>query len=219
MSGCNSDHLNVQKNKCINELEKIFLEIPEVNIRTNLRHQHEQIRLMITRVLRPHNDNQDPYDDTTISAKIPDLDVSQTKALKVINSAFEKVKEADLLDLFVNGNLVWESVVEGYDEGISSVEPTITKRLRDKLGTVKNSNDMFMVFSRFNALFVPPQIQGVIRQYQTKLIQLGKNDIESLQEKLNGQHIESEFDRLSYLKKTESQVDELMVQVVARNGL
>lgn len=42
---------------------------------------------------------------------------------------------------------------------------------------------MFRIFSRFNALFVRPHIQGAIREYQTHLIQKVKDDIESLHEK------------------------------------
>ena len=50
-------------------------------------------------------------------------------------------------------------------------------RLRDQLGTAKNANEMFRIFSRFNALFVRPHIRGAIREYQTQLIQRvkGKN--------------------------------------------
>ena len=59
----------------------------------------------------------------------------------------------------------------------------ITARLRDQLGTAKNANEMFRIFSRFNALFVRPHIRGAIREYQTQLIQRVKDDIENLHEK------------------------------------
>ena len=39
------------------------------------------------------------------------------------------------------------------------------------MGTAKNANEMFRIFSRFNALFVRPHIRGAIREYQTQLIQ------------------------------------------------
>lgn len=70
-----------------------------------------------------------------------------------------------------------------YDERIDRVETQITARLRDQLGTAKNANEMFRIFSRFNALFVRPHIRGAIREYQTQLIQRVKDDIESLHEK------------------------------------
>ena len=70
-----------------------------------------------------------------------------------------------------------------YDERIDRVEARITARLRDQLGTAKNANEMFRIFSRFNALFVRPHIRGAIREYQAQLIQRVKDDIESLHDK------------------------------------
>ena len=70
-----------------------------------------------------------------------------------------------------------------YDERIDRVETRITARLRDQLGTAKNANEMFRIFSRFNALFVRPHIRGAIREYQTQLMQRVKDDIEALHEK------------------------------------
>jgi hypothetical protein len=47
----------------------------------------------------------------------------------------------------------------------------LTNRSVLQLGTAKNANEMFRIFSRFNALFVRPHIRGAIREYQTQLIQ------------------------------------------------
>jgi len=74
-------------------------------------------------------------------------------------------------------------LVDRYEERIDRVETRITARLRDQLGTARNANEMFRIFSRFNALFVRPHIRGAIREYQTQLIQRVKDDIESLHEK------------------------------------
>ena len=63
------------------------------------------------------------------------------------------------------------------------METKIAARLRDQLGTAKNANEMFRIFSRFNALFVRAQIRGAIREYQTQLIQRVKKDIEGLHNK------------------------------------
>ena len=49
--------------------------------------------------------------------------------------------------------------------------------MRDQLGTAKNANEMFRIFSRFNALFVRPHIRGAIREYQTQLIQRVKVNV------------------------------------------
>ena len=88
-----------------------------------------------------------------------------------------------------------------YDERIDRVETRITARLRDQLGTAKNANEMFRIFSRFNALFVRPHIRGAIREYQTQLIQRVKDDIEALHDKFKACHpflILKSFDILSY---------------------
>ena len=45
------------------------------------------------------------------------------------------------------------------------------------MGTAKNANEMFRIFSRFNALFVRPHIRGAIREYQTQLIQRVKVNV------------------------------------------
>jgi len=73
--------------------------------------------------------------------------------------------------------------VRRYDERIDRVETRITACLRDQLGIARNANEMFRIFSRYNALFVRPHIRGAIREYQTQLIQRVKDDIESLHEK------------------------------------
>lgn len=46
-----------------------------------------------------------------------------------------------------------------YNERVSRVENQIIARLRDRLGTAKNANEMFRVFSKFNALFVRPKVK------------------------------------------------------------
>ena len=63
------------------------------------------------------------------------------------------------------------------------METRIAARLRDQLGTAKNANEMFRIFSRFNALFVRGHIRGAIREYQAQLIQRVKDDIEALHNK------------------------------------
>ena len=45
-----------------------------------------------------------------------------------------------------------------YNERIARVENQIIARLRDRLGTARNANEMFRVFSKFNALFVRPKV-------------------------------------------------------------
>lgn len=70
-----------------------------------------------------------------------------------------------------------------YEERIDRVETRIAARLRDQLGSARNANEMFRIFSRYNVLFVRPHIRGAIREYQTQLIQRVKEDIDNLHKK------------------------------------
>ena len=90
--------------------------------------------------------------------------------------------------------------VARYDKRIDRVETRITARLRDQLGTAKNANGMFRIFSRFNALFVRPHIRGAIREYQTQLIQRVKDDIETLHEKFKVQYNQSKACKMSHVR-------------------
>ena len=69
------------------------------------------------------------------------------------------------------------------------METAIAARLRDQLGTAKSANEMFNIFSRYNALFVRPHIRGAIKEYQSQLIQKVKDDIEGLHQKFKVQKL------------------------------
>lgn len=59
----------------------------------------------------------------------------------------------------VEGTEIWVAAENAYNERVSRVENQIIARLRDKLGTARNANEMFRVFSKFNALFVRPKVR------------------------------------------------------------
>ena len=61
------------------------------------------------------------------------------------------------------------------------MEASITERLRDQLGAARNANEMFQIFSRYNALFVRPHIRGAIHEYQKELMVRVHDDIKRLQ--------------------------------------
>ncbi|CAH8499852.1 unnamed protein product [Heterobilharzia americana] len=190
------------------------------------RHQHEQLRQVIVRVLRPARSAQaDKTKDTAgesndisaingvvvnesgnkISVKVggkeqPLLVASDANAIEEVNLAYEIVKEIDCLDVSKEGSDVWEAAVKRYDERIDRVETRIAARLRDLLGTAKNANEMFRYFSRFNALFVRPHIRGAIREYQTQLIQRVKDDIEALHAKFRVQYTSSKAYHMTKLR-------------------
>lgn len=93
-----------------------------------------------------------------------------------VKDAYEIVKRIDVLDVSVggfecfissakhqlglsDGTEIWVAAENAYNERVSRVENQIIARLRDRLGTARNANEMFRVFSKFNALFVRPKVR------------------------------------------------------------
>uniref|UniRef100_A0A8C3ASK7 Cytoplasmic dynein 1 heavy chain 1 n=1 Tax=Cyclopterus lumpus TaxID=8103 RepID=A0A8C3ASK7_CYCLU len=170
------------------------------------RRQHEQLRAVIVRVLRPQvsalpqhapGETVEPQ-DLKVAGVL--FDAADANAIEEVNLAYENVKEVDGLDVSKEGMEAWEAAMKRYDERIDRVETRITARLRDQLGTAKNANEMFRIFSRFNALFVRPHIRGAIREYQTQLIQRVKDDIESLHDKFKVQYPQSQACKMSHVR-------------------
>ncbi|KAJ9599379.1 hypothetical protein L9F63_010141, partial [Diploptera punctata] len=161
------------------------------------RRQHEQLRTVILRVLRPTLMNQET---AGMKPDILGLEAADANAIEEVNLAYENVKEVDCLDISREGLEAWDAAVRRYEERIDRVETRITAHLRDQLGTAKNANEMFRIFSRFNALFVRPHIRGAIREYQTQLIQRVKDDIEALHEKFKVQYPLSKSCRMSFVR-------------------
>ncbi|XP_065167911.1 dynein heavy chain, cytoplasmic isoform X2 [Atheta coriaria] len=170
------------------------------------RRQHEQLRTVIVRVLRPSIRDVSSFNEADMAdleAPKPDtftVDAADANAIEEVNLAYENVKEVDCLDISKEGQDAWDAAVQRYEERIDRVEARITAHLRDQLGTAKNANEMFRIFSRFNALFVRPHIRGAIREYQTHLIQRVKDDIEALHEKFKVQYPASNCARNSKVR-------------------
>ncbi|XP_027203133.2 dynein heavy chain, cytoplasmic isoform X1 [Dermatophagoides pteronyssinus] len=180
------------------------------------RRQHEQLRAVIIRVLRPsitstmiktkdgtetmENDSEKASSgfDSTLSTNTSSImTTADINEIEEVNNAYELVKEVDALDMSKEGNDCWEASLKRYEERIDRVEARITAKLRDQLGMAKNANEMFRIFSRFNALFVRPHISGAIREYQTQLIQRVKDDIETLHEKFKVQYPQNKACKMS----------------------
>ncbi|KAI0665821.1 dynein heavy chain [Trametes maxima] len=89
-----------------------------------------------------------------------------------VKEAYEVMKRIDVLDVSTEGGEIWVAAENAYNE-----RNQIIARLCDRLGTARNANEMFRVFSKFNALFVRP------KEYQTQLIDSVKEDIKCLHEK------------------------------------
>ena len=101
-----------------------------------------------------------------------------------VKEAYEVVKRIDVLDvsvgklvfvllwmwmelmgffwILVEGTEIWVTAENAYNERVSRVENQIIARLRDRLGMARNANEMFRVFSKFNALFVRPKVCVVV---------------------------------------------------------
>ena len=129
------------------------------------RKQHEELRTVIQAVLGT----------TTATAEF--------NAETELKNAFDNVKTIDVLDISVDGQEAWRVAMETYDASIDRIESRVTVKLQDRLGGCRNANEMFRVFSNFNALFYRPKVRGAIQQYQTLLIDRVKNDIKELQNK------------------------------------
>ncbi|KAF7760646.1 hypothetical protein Agabi119p4_10055 [Agaricus bisporus var. burnettii] len=117
-----------------------------------------------------------------------------------VKEAYEVVKRVDVLDVSVEGQEIWVTAENAYNERVSRVENQIIAKLRDRLGTARNANEMFRVFSKFNALFVRPKIRGAIQEYQTQLIDSVKEDIQRLHHKFKTQYRASEAYHMSQMR-------------------
>ncbi|CAJ0832790.1 14199_t:CDS:2 [Entrophospora sp. SA101] len=127
-------------------------------------------------------------------------DDNNIDALEEVRLAYESVKDIDVLDVSLEGTEIWMHAENAYNERVSRVENQIIASLRDRLGTCKNANEMFRVFSKFNALFVRPKIRGAIQEYQTLLLESVKDDIAKLQVKFTEQYRNSQANHMAQLR-------------------
>ena len=75
-----------------------------------------------------------------------------------------------LIFFFAEGTEIWVAAENAYNERVARVENQIISRLRDRLGTARNANEMFRVFSKFNALFVRPKVNIVTDRHQNSVL-------------------------------------------------
>ncbi|KAL0579672.1 dynein heavy chain [Marasmius crinis-equi] len=136
----------------------------------NWRKQHEQLAVMT---------------GPTKGLAVEGFELGGIDMEEEVKEAYEIVKRIDVLDVSVKGTEIWVAAEHAYNEWVSRVENQIIVRLRDWLGTVRNANETFRVFSKFNALFVRPKIRGAIQECQMQLIDLVKEDVKHLHDKPN----------------------------------
>ncbi|KAF8870591.1 cytoplasmic dynein heavy chain 1 [Gymnopilus junonius] len=128
------------------------------------------------------------------------MDVGGMDMEEEVKEAYEVVKRIDVLDVSIEGTEIWVAAENAYNERVSRVENQIIAKLRDRLGTARNANEMFRVFSKFNALFVRAKIRGAIQEYQTQLIDSVKEDIKHLHEKFKTQYRYSEAYHMAQMR-------------------
>lgn len=165
------------------------------------RHGHEQLQRTIANVLGPKSyENGIPTGATTGGNGVAVVeDIGDVDAVDEVAQAYAVLKDVDVLDVSPEGTEIWIAAENAYNERTSRVENSIIARLRDRLATAKTANEMFRVFSKFNALFVRPKIRGAIQEYQTQLIDSVKQDIAALHERFKQQYGHSEAHAMAQL--------------------
>ncbi|WWC73019.1 uncharacterized protein I206_106984 [Kwoniella pini CBS 10737] len=117
-----------------------------------------------------------------------------------VRLSYESVKNVDVLDVSSEGSEIWYTAETAYNDRVARIENQIISRLRDKLATARNAQEMFRVFSKFNTLFVRPKIRGAIQEYQTRLIESVKEDIRSLRQKFTENYRNSQAYHMSQMR-------------------
>ena len=163
----------------------------------NFRTNHEQLQKTIANVLGPDEETVNVGDDAAAPVVVEEM--GDVDAIDEISQAYLVVKDVDVLDISPEGERLWTQAEQAYNERTARVENSIIARLRDRLAVAKTANEMFRVFSKFNALFVRPKIRGAITEYQVQLINNVREDIESLQERFTHQYGQSESHAMAQL--------------------
>lgn len=165
------------------------------------RHSHEQLQRTIANVLGPKSYENGTTTGATVAGNgvaAPE-EFGDVDAVDEVAQAYAVLKDVDVLDVSPEGTEIWIAAENAYNERTSRVENSIIAKLRDRLATAKTANEMFRVFSKFNALFVRPKIRGAIQEYQTQLIDSVKQDIAALHERFKQQYGHSEAHAMAQL--------------------
>lgn len=167
---------------------------------STFRVNHEQLQRTIVNVLGSKNPGASSAEDITGTHSDLIEEISDVDAVEEVSQAYAALKDVDVLDVSSEGTQIWVQAEDTYNERTSRVENSIIARLRDRLAIAKTANEMFRVFSKFNALFVRPKIRGAISEYQTKVIENVKHDIAALHERFKQQYGHSEAHAMAQLR-------------------
>jgi dynein heavy chain 1, cytosolic len=163
----------------------------------SFRINHNQLQKTIVNVLGAKTSANGVTNGT--SAVVVVEEIGDVDAVEEVSQAYSALKDVDVLDVSEEGTQIWVQAEQTYNDRTSRVENSIIARLRDRLATAKTANEMFRVFSKFNALFVRPKIRGAIAEYQTQLIDSVKHDIASLHQRFLQQYGHSEAHAMAQL--------------------
>ncbi|SMQ54365.1 unnamed protein product [Zymoseptoria tritici ST99CH_3D7] len=168
-----------------------------INYIYKFREDHNQLQKTIANVLGPDDESLDLSEG--VSAPVIVEEMGDVDAAEEIEQAYTAVKDVDALDISEEGERLWTQAEAAYNERTARVENSIIARLRDRLAVAKSANEMFRVFSKFNALFVRPKIKGAIAEYQVQLMNNVRDDIDSLQQRFTHQYGQSEAHGMAQL--------------------
>lgn len=155
----------------------------------HFRERHEELIKTIERAMN----NGKPANDSSVT-------IFNINPIEEIADAYKLVTEVNALDTTDAGVEAWMRAEKKYVEKTTGVEQVIISLIRDRLAAAKNSNDMFLVFSTFNALFTRPSIRGAVQEYQSRLIDNVKSDIATLQNRYRQQYPNSEAYEMSKIR-------------------
>ena len=171
-----------------------------LNYVKTFRINHEQLQRTIVNVLGSKSQNSFLVDEDNVDSAVIVEEIGDIDAVEEVAQAYAALKDVDVLDVSAEGTQIWVQAEVTYNERTSRVENSIIARLRDRLATAKTANEMFRVFSKFNALFVRPKIRGAISEYQSQLIDNVKHDIAALHERFKQQYGNSEAHMMAQLR-------------------
>jgi dynein heavy chain 1 len=188
----NEKFIPIKINKKHSELES------RIKYVSTFRDNHEQLQRTIVNVLGPKATLSGATDTGANGAVMEEM--GDVDAVEEVQQAWEALQNVDLLDVTEQGKERWVQAENLYNERTTRVENSIIARLRDRLATAKTANEMFRVFSKFNALFVRPKIRGAIQEYQNQLMDNVKQAINGLHERFKQQYGHSEAHAMAQLR-------------------
>lgn len=87
-----------------------------------------------------------------------------------IQEMFENTFNNNIYDLSPEGDANIEASKKIYDDKIDAIEKQIIIKIRGLLGSAKNHNEMFLVFSKFSEILKRPQFQVSLSEYQDQFL-------------------------------------------------